>query len=171
MLARLEKQNDTIRKQKQAITALQFRYVLDVIPQKGQAPPYGQPTSQWQTFWNQAVAKAYTDISIPPKSPLANLMKDRFEQARRKKDRVGNPFSQTQQIEWLINETDISQRAKALYGTLSEIIHKYSSDEFSVGSLTYSPGDVKLLEAIKPDYFSPNNNAVDWEAETDNYLY
>ena len=142
MLTRLEKQNDTFRKQQQAITALKFRRGLEMISQNGQA------TSRWQTFWDQAAAKAYTDRSTPPKSPLANLKKDRFEQEKKKKHGVGNPFSQTQQIEWLINETNISQRAKALYSTLSKVIHKYSPDKFSVDSLKYGPY-VKLLEAIK----------------------
>ena len=56
---RLKKQNDAIRKQAQAITALKHHHVQEMIPQKGQAPPYSHATSRWQTFW----------ISISPKSP------------------------------------------------------------------------------------------------------
>ena len=175
MLARLEKQNNTIRKQQQAITALQFRHVLEMVPGGGSAPPYGQATSKWQKFWDNAVAevyKAYTQGSATSRSPLADLMEDQFRKAQRMKHDKGTPkataFTLQEQIGWLKNESEISQRAHALYGTLSAVIHEYGSAEFSVDSLSFSPGDEKLLQAIRPDKIV--DGAVDWVKEKGRYV-
>ena len=172
ILARLEAQNITIREQEQAITALQFRHLLEMIPDGGKAPPQGQATSRWKDFWRQAVTEAFSEFSAQSpqlKSPLHELLHDQFNRASKRKDKHQNPLSQRAQLDWLINETDISNHGQALYGTLSEVIHKYTSAEFSV-SPTYSPGDLRILQSIRPDKNNVVDGAVDWDAEKKRYV-
>lgn len=168
----INEQSITIREQQQAITALQFRYVLEMLAGGGAAPPRGQATLRWKRFWEQAVTKAYKKhISAPGQttSPLASLLEDSFKKAYKKKDSP-DKYNEAEQIEWLLKETDISQRAKALYGTLSQVIHSYSSDKFMVDARTYSPGDVQLLESLRPDSNNVTDGTVAWTDELQRYL-
>jgi hypothetical protein len=171
MLARIEAQSLTIRKQEQAITALQFRHLLEMVPGGGQSPPPRQATPQWKQFWAEAVTTAYNEyLSTPsppppnhtPRSPLAGLLNEQFNRAKKLK------VDHTKQTKWLIEETDVSMQAKALYSTLSTVIHHYSSAEFSVHPQAYSPGDVRLLQALSPQIV---NGVVDWAAEKNRYIW
>ncbi|KAI0009003.1 hypothetical protein F4779DRAFT_617979 [Xylariaceae sp. FL0662B] len=165
MLARLEEQNSTIQKQQQAITALEFRHILEMMPGRGKAPSPGQATNEWKDFWRKAVTAAYTEyVSLPPsrspKSPLAAVLNNKFDQARKRKNG----------LTWLLEQTEINQRALILYNTLSQVIHDYQSTEFSINPLVYSTGDVQLLKMITPDPGNIVDGAVNWAAEYDRYI-
>lgn len=155
LLARLEGQSITIRQQEQAITALQFRQLLEMIPGGGTPPTPGEATKKWQEFWMNAVTEAYRQHLNPKPaivpSPLIELMKREFCQAALQKNGRNDEERFRNQVHWLLYKRDISERAQALFGTLSQIIHSYSPQEaFSVSGLAYGPVDVKILGALKP---------------------
>ncbi|KAK7707767.1 hypothetical protein SLS63_013666 [Diaporthe eres] len=57
LLARLEEHSATISRQKQIITALQFRHVLEHLPK----PSRKNEADRWKDFWDSAVAIAYRE--------------------------------------------------------------------------------------------------------------
>jgi hypothetical protein len=170
MLAHIETQRSTIQRQEKAITALQFRHLLEMVPHQGQAPPPRQATTRWKDFWRNAVTRAHREYSshtTPPKPhPLKELLKKEFDYAATLKEK-GKPLTPSAQLQWLLEKNDLNKRAEGLYGTLSDIIHNYSGAEFSV-STTYTPAEIKLLHAMIPKNITDGD--VDWTEETQRYI-
>lgn len=114
MLISLEEQKATIRRQEQAITALQFRHLLEMVPSGGVPPKPGKATADWQTFWNAAVAKAYHQHRNPPPpgedpSPLLNLLKPQFRLIDADTSKTNND-----KLKWLKNSMKIGQRGSSI---------------------------------------------------------
>jgi hypothetical protein len=170
MLAQIEVQNVTIQEQQQAITALQFRHLLEHIPR----PETGSTaTDRWNKFWTEAVTKAYNEhktLTSHKPRPLTGLLQPLFDKADRRRGPGGTSVTQAERIHWLVHNTGASQRALALYSTLSDVIHHYRSGEFLANPLNWSPDDARLLNALAPEATNFIDGTVAWDKERDRYI-
>ena len=58
-----------------------------------------------------------------------------------------------------------------LYGTLSTVIHGYSSAEFSVNSQNYVSTEAKLLKALSLDEAKIKEGVVEWADEKKKFIW
>ncbi|CAF3493409.1 unnamed protein product [Fusarium graminearum] len=180
MLARLENYQIQIQKQQQVITALQFRHLLEHLPigvrDRWLAGPSTKSdqvikasnwdrmkeVEKWQEFWSESVRQifrvykengqaAWEGIEGHEPSPFAHLLKPYLGQALKKSN-------EHDAVTFLAGETDVGERAKRLYNTLSQIIHQYSDSKFQVNRLNFSPLDAHILAALIPKNTNQKNN-------------
>ncbi|KAJ4128006.1 hypothetical protein NW768_008290 [Fusarium equiseti] len=172
MLSRLEKYQVQIQKQQQVITALQFRHLMEHLPigvrdqwlaaasskvdevSKASRWDRMKEVEKWQEFWLEAVKQIFRAYKKNGReavegseghepSPFANLLKYHLARAGEKED-------ERDAVQLLANETDVGERVKRLYNTLSQIIHQYSDANFEVNRLNFSPLDAQILAALVP---------------------
>ncbi|RFN47959.1 hypothetical protein FIE12Z_7682 [Fusarium flagelliforme] len=172
MLARLEKYQVQIQKQQQVITALQFRHLMEHLPlgvrdqwlaaassksdevKRASRWDRMKEVEKWQEFWLEAVKQIFRAYKENRKgawegsegrepSPFANLLKYHLSRTDDKDD-------DHDAIDLLANQTDVGERVKRLYNTLSQIIHQYSDANFEVNRLNFSPLDAQILASLVP---------------------
>ncbi|CAG7563462.1 unnamed protein product [Fusarium equiseti] len=144
MLTRLEKYQVQIQKQQQVITALQFRHLMEHLPlgvrdqclaAASSKSDQVKKASHWDRMkevekWNEFC-------------PFADLLKYHLSRTDEKGD-------DHEAVDFLANQTDVGERVKKLYNTLSQIIHQYSDANFEVHKLNLSPIDAQILAALVP---------------------
>ncbi|MCJ1461482.1 hypothetical protein MMC07_000079 [Pseudocyphellaria aurata] len=114
MLGRMEKLNEEVRRQRQAITALEFRRCLEMVP-----PGNGTYTQNWKDFWVLAAKRAYDEINANPppakenQSPFTEMLRSQYKFAREDK------------LDWLTNQNEIGKRASGLYNCLIHWMPSY----------------------------------------------
>ncbi|KAI1072005.1 hypothetical protein LB507_005136 [Fusarium sp. FIESC RH6] len=170
MLSRLEKYQIQIQKQQQVITALQFRHLMEHLPvgvrdrwlaasksdEVGDASRWDRmkEVEKWNEFWIESVkqifrsymkngAEAWGGSKGHEPSPFAHLLKHHLIA-------LGFLLAGSNTIHLLAHETDVGERVKRLYSTLSQIIHHYSDANFEVNKLNFSPLEARILTALIP---------------------
>ena len=191
VLSRIEEHNVMMRIQRQVITALQFRHLLEHLPRtlRGRkvaaagdgvagatvAMKWDQAgkAERWLAFWEEAVKQVYAVYmehgtptwtlgqELKP-SPFAELFEDYLIKARENGD-------EDAAVRWLAHETKIGQHMKDLYSTLSQIIHQFSDCKFTVVPLKFSPDDARLLATLVPE--KSEEETVDWKKEFRRYVW
>ncbi|MCJ1470556.1 hypothetical protein MMC07_009202 [Pseudocyphellaria aurata] len=193
MLARIDKLNTELREQGKVITALQFRHLLENLPNSlrdRKIEQVGAGTHEaaeiaekwdrenqkerWLEFWREAVKQVY-EVYLEKDSsswtqpgggaeragPLAGLLNEYLSKARKmNKDHV---------VSWLALETSLGTRVKELYSDLSQVIHEYSGNKYTVDPLNFSPVDRKLLTALKPE--QTEAEYINWKKEFRRYVW
>ncbi|KAI1171963.1 hypothetical protein F4777DRAFT_563685 [Nemania sp. FL0916] len=152
----IQAQSITIQRQEQVITALRFRYLMEHLPDRT-INPHMKESERWREFWKNAIKSAYGT----GKGPLVKLMEGSFNEVE-KKFPGENEKDFNKRVEWLQNAASKSQRAFALYGVLSEVIHNYNDGEFTINPLTYSPDDTAILRCLMPDPIHLEKGEVSW---------
>ena len=76
-------------------------------------------------------------------SPFAHLLKHHLTRASERR-------TERDAVHLLAHETDVGERVKRLYSTLSQIIHQYSDANFEVNKLNFSPLEARILTALIP---------------------
>ncbi|QPC70478.1 hypothetical protein HYE68_001230 [Fusarium pseudograminearum] len=180
MLARLENYQVQLQKQQQVITALQFRHLLEHLPTGVRDRWLAGPSTKsdqvikasnwdrmkevekWQEFWSESVRQifrvykengqaAWEGMEGHEPSPFAHLLKPYLGQALKKSN-------EHDAVTFLTSETDVGERAKRLYNTLSQIIHQYADSKFQVNRLNFSPLDAHILAALIPKNTNQKHN-------------
>ncbi|RBR25687.1 uncharacterized protein FIESC28_01650 [Fusarium coffeatum] len=171
MLSRLERYQVQIQKQQQVITALQFRHLMEHLPigvrdqwlasasktdgvSEASRWDRMKEVEKWNEFWIESVkqifrsymedgAEAWEGSKGHEPSPFAHLLKHHLI-------RAGEKNNERDAVHLLAHETDVGERVKRLYSTLSQIIHQYSDADFEVNKLNFSPLDARILTALIP---------------------
>lgn len=172
MLSRLESYQLQIQQQQQVITALQFRHLMEHLPtgvrdqwlaaassdtdevSKASRWDRMKEVEKWNEFWLESVkqifrsymkngAEAWEGSKGYEPSPFSDLLKHHLI-------RAGEKNNERDAVHLLAHETDVGERVKRLYSTLSQIIHQYSDANFEVNRLNFSPLDARILTALIP---------------------
>ncbi len=175
----------TVNRQRQIITSLGYRRLLEHIPAKSyyidtlQLDRQQQTATRfWQAAWKDWVKKELQTMlekgsaSGSTSSPLADLFQfdlDRWKSKMAKKDKKSVPDTvpDTDFEEWLCYKRGLS-----LYGELSSNIHNYDDMKFSpydIDDSNWSRSERIMLKALAPEHWknSPDGaiSDVDWTAE------
>ena len=168
----------TVDRQRQIITSLEYRRLLEHIPKQSYyiralnltSPRQQTGTRFWQAAWKNWVEKELqimmTTGSAP--SPLAELFKYSLDDWKSKK---GNQ-NKTSVHDTNFEEWPCYKRGLQLYGELSSNIHKYDDMKFSpydIDDSNWSRSERIMLKALKPKHWekSPDGEILDvnWTKE------
>ncbi|KAF4462574.1 hypothetical protein FALBO_10614 [Fusarium albosuccineum] len=185
MLARIEEQHDRLQRQQKAITALQFRRLLEHLP-RTLRPTAADAAEKWDkmkeaerwcVFWERAVEHVYKHEKEKTwtSSPFAELLKNHLDTAKiideenvTSEKGMDRSNGEAAAVKWLANGTDLGRHVKELYSTLSQIIHQFSDGRFTVEDLHFNPLDVQILKALIPNGSGEKN--FSWEEESQRYI-
>lgn len=154
--------------QREIITALVFRYLIENLPPN----PYKlktNATDRWQAFWKDMFIKQYKDsIGGHPIEGLIN--KGIVESRNGQYDITDHSSSGGKGLKY--------RTGRYLYSTLSTTIHEYEGGGeggYIVGDDQWGPPIRAVLRALIPKNFITDKKAgnfgeVDWAAERDRYV-
>lgn len=173
----------------QIIVCLEYRHVLESLPQKDIIESWGDAkddhTSQWKSTWEKAAriqltamlevlidrktVEAGTPMLVGPRrplsAPLTELFQFDFDYWVRKHQKALKAMVTSQQADLATmeySEFRSYQRGYHLYGELSTNIHDYGKS-YVLDDGTWLKGDKIVLEWLQPEVSS--GGEVDWKAE------
>ena len=156
----IQKQNITIQRQEQVITALRFRNLMEHLPgPKDNLKETG--TARWKRFWTESLESTLENRT----GPLFKLMEESLSYVDKQKN-----GSWGDKLKWLCKNAPETKRANALYGMLSSVIHNYKDGEFEINELTYHPDDIAILKCFIPDPDYIEKGEVKWDEMREEYL-
>lgn len=157
-----------VRRLRHYINALQFRYLLEHLPD----PQLGNSAGpRWEEFWRRSLPyEADNNSTDPPALPnhvLKNLV-DRWNPARLK----GGSGNGQRTIHTSGQKGFLYIQGNALYTSLSDEIHRYSYGEYDIEeSDGWQEVITEILRALKPLDVNINRKTheVNWDAERARY--
>ncbi|CAH0037979.1 unnamed protein product [Clonostachys solani] len=159
---------EEVRKHRRYISALQFRYLLEHLPDPKLDSSAGP---RWEKFWmNSLQHEANNNSTTPPALP-DHVLKDLVDQ-RNPTRLQGDPRNGPRSIHTRGQKGFLFEKGNTLYTSLSDEIHGYSYGEFKIDdSDGWDKVTTEILRALKP--LDENTNRatlkVDWAAERARY--
>lgn len=149
------------KKLNRAIVALEFRYLLEHLPDpKSTGDGAG---GRWMNFWERALQNEANDHlnSVPfPSKYLVEVMESYNPNRVDGKSKVINKEHQ---------KGYLFRMGKDLYSHLSSEIHRYRSTAYEIGDdLALTKPIQDILRALKPEKY--RDGEVDWEEERKRYV-
>ncbi|KAH7323278.1 hypothetical protein B0I35DRAFT_510443 [Stachybotrys elegans] len=171
---------DTVERQNQIITSLQYRRYMEHIPNKAhysnnsKLPPKEQSDSStryWKEVWIDLVELELSKMLSPSSvttspRPLTSLFQSEFDYWKRKqKGPLPKSVPQSVYMGWTSY-----RRGVMLYGEVSGNIHQYigtSQSLYDIKESNWSNSERSLLAALKPSCFQTVDGVkdVDWTKE------
>ncbi|VUC24515.1 unnamed protein product [Clonostachys rosea] len=157
-----------VRKLRHYISALEFRYLLEHLPDPKSENSAG---ARWEKFWERSLQyEADNNSRTPPRLPdhaLKDLVDQRNPTRLLGDPRKGKPTIHTSGQKGFLYET-----GNTLYTSLSDEIHRCSYGEYDIeDSDGWTKMTTEILRALKPldENINRDTHEVDWVAERARY--
>jgi hypothetical protein len=157
-----------VRRLRHYISALQFRYLLEHLPD----PQLGNSAGpRWEEFWRRSLQYEADNNSTNPPALPDHVLKDLVD--RRNPARLqGTPGNGQRTIHTSGQKGFLYMKGNALYTSLSDEIHRYSYGEYDIeDSDGWQKVITEILRALKPLDVNINRDTheVNWAAERARY--
>lgn len=184
----MREQREEIDRQREVISALMFRHLLEHLP--GEEYKDLKLTEAWIEFWKDSMRKlGVVDKDEQDESPEDDGIEFGFDPAEeddqntRSKSTSSSRDASTQDSSGTDDEKEkpaleaiaqsrmkasAFQRGKFLYGELSTVIHEYQGGKYKVDKTNWGPIGREILEAMIPLHFDKDGQ-VDWDKERERY--
>ena len=181
ILEEIGRLRDTVETQRQIITSLGYRRLIEHLPNKlhydstlALQPYEKNSTRYWCEIWrglvvhelNNMINKPPGTPATPPR-PLTQLFKYNFEAWRNKtKNKLATAVPPSEYENW-----PGYKRGLQLYGELSGTIHQYNNTSrqlYDIKDSNWSKSDRVILAALQPSHFvtlPDGSSDVDWDQE------
>ena len=149
-----------IKKLNRVIVALEFRHLLEHLPNPTTAG--SGAGGRWMTFWKQALQNEADDHLNSVTFPNKHLVEVMESYNPGRVDRKTNAINEDHVKGYLF------RMGKDMYSHLSDEIHRYRGKGYGIGDdLTLMNVIQDILQALKPEKYK--DGQVDWDEERKRY--
>ena len=181
ILEEIERLRDTVETQRQIITSLGYRRLIEHLPNRSHYDKtlalqshQKNSTRYWSEIWRGLVVQELNNMinkppgtPVTPPRPLTQLFNYNFEAWRNKaKNKSATAVPPSEYENW-----PGYKRGLQLYGELSGTIHQYNDTSrqlYNIKDSNWSKSDRVILAALQPSNFvtlPDGSSDVDWDKE------